>query len=62
VKRAPRGQIRAQRQPGLIAIDLVVPMDNEVAVCDGKRHLDSAWGEHVERGQPAGYLAEFHHQ
>ena len=58
----PSRQINRQRQPGQLAVDLVVLVDDEVPVGDGQCPFDAVGGEHVEPRQPVRGLAELHHQ
>jgi hypothetical protein len=55
----PLGQISRERQPGQFAVDLVVLVDDEVAVRDGQRPVDAFGCQNVQPGQPVGRLAQF---
>lgn len=58
----PGGQIDGQRLPRDRPVDLVVLVDDDVAVRDSERPLDTVRCENAEFGQPVGGLAELHHQ
>jgi len=58
----PRRQISRERQPGEPAVDLVVLMDDEVAVRDRECPLDPVRRQDLVPGQPVGCFTELHHE
>ena len=61
-RRIPLWQVHRQCDPGSFTVDLVVLMDQEVAVRHRRRPPDAVGREHVELREAVGCFAEFHHQ
>lgn len=58
-RRIPLRQVHRQRHPGPFAVDLVVLMDQDVAVRHRSRPPDAVGGELVELREAVGCFAEF---